>query len=56
MTDRQIESELALIHFEICISEITSERLKYLTQKQKELIAMRSPEAVAQMEREKGLV
>ena len=56
LPDWQIESELALVHFEMCISEITSERMKYLMQKQKELIAMRSPEAVAQMEREKGLV
>ena len=57
LPDWQIENQLAIIHSEMINSmDITDERMKQLVEQQKELIAMRSPEAVAQMEREKGLV
>lgn len=57
LPDWQIESELALIYFEMINSmDITDDRMKQLVEQQKELVAMRSPEAVAQMERAKGLV
>ena len=57
LPDWQIESQLAIIHSEMINSmDITDERMKQLVERQKELIAMRSPDVVAQIEIEKGLV
>lgn len=56
MKDWQIENELALIHCELVNSiNLSNERKKYLIQRQKELVGMRSPKKIAQMEQEKGL-
>ena len=57
LPDWQIENQLAIIHFEMINSlNIKKERMEYLVQRQKELIAMRSPEYIRNMEVAKGLV
>ena len=57
LPDWQIENQLAIIHSEMINSmDITDDRMKQLVERQKELIAMRSPEHIRNMEIAKGLV